>query len=141
MQGLNLIHAGFLAAGVAVVLPIVIHLLFRPRTRTVQMGSLRFLQQVIREHRQRRRIQQWLLLSLRMLAVLLLVLLFGRPYWDRSHSRGLDQEVVLIVDRSASMHARDSRGESSFDRALVAAKNELSQLDDNVIVHVAINGF
>jgi hypothetical protein len=139
MQGLTLIHAGFLAAGLAVVLPIVIHLLFRPRTRAVQIGTLRFLQQVIREHRQRRRLQQWMLLSLRMLAMLLLALLFGRPYWDQSQFRGLDQEVVLIVDRSASMHARDSTGETSFDRALVAAKREVSRLDDNVIVHVAVS--
>ncbi|MEJ7592916.1 MAG: BatA domain-containing protein [Planctomycetaceae bacterium] len=137
MQGLNFIHAGFLAAGLAVALPIVIHLLFRQRTRTVTIGSVRFLHQVVREHRRRRRVRQWLLLSLRMLAVLLLVLLFSRPYWDQSHLRGLEQEIVLLLDRSASMQARDSRGESSFDRALVEAKDELSQLDENVLVHVA----
>lgn len=72
-----------------------------------------------------------------MLALLLLALLFGRPFWDQSQFRGLDKEVVLVIDRSASMHARDSRGESSFDRALVAARHKLLQLDDNVIVHVA----
>ena len=139
MQGLNLIHVGFLAAALVVVLPIIIHLLFRQRARTVQVGTLRFLLQVVRENRRRQRIQQWMLLSLRMLAVLLLALLFGRPYWDQSQFRGLDQEVVLIVDRSASMHARDSAGETSFDRAIVSAKRELSQLDDNVIVHVAVS--
>ncbi len=137
MQGLNFIHASFLAAGLAVALPIVIHLLFRQRTRTVPIGSVRFLHQVVREHRRRRRVRQWLLLSLRMLAVLLLTLLFCRPYWDKSHLRGLEQEVVILVDRSASMQARNFRGESSFDRALVAARDELSLLDDNVIVHVA----
>ncbi len=138
MQGLNFIHAGFLAAGLAVALPIVIHLLFRQRTRTVTIGSVRFLHQVVREHRRRRRVRQWLLLSLRMLAVLLLVLLFGRPYWDQSHLRGLEQEVVLLLDRSASMQATDSRGESSFDRTQTIAKDELSRLDENVIVHIAV---
>jgi hypothetical protein len=137
MQGLNLIHTGFLAAGLAIALPIVIHLLFRQRTRTVPIGSVRFLHQVVREHRRRRRVRQWLLLSLRMLAVLLLALLFARPYWDQAHQLGLQQEIVLLLDRSASMQARDSRHESSFERGISAVKDELSNLDDNVIVHVA----
>lgn len=137
MQGLNLIHTGFLAAGLAIALPIVIHLLFRQRTRTVPIGSVRFLHQVVREHRRRRRVRQWLLLALRMLAVLLLAMLFARPYWDQAHLRGLQQEIVLLLDRSASMQTRDSRRESSFERGMSAVNNELSKLDDNVIVHVA----
>src|SRR4051812_4945590 len=105
MFGLSLIHAGFLAGGLAVALPIVIHLLFRQRTRTVVIGSVQFLHQVVREHRRRRRVRQWILLALRMLAVVLLALLFARPYWDESQRRGLEQEVVLLIDRSASMQA------------------------------------
>src|SRR4029077_12382614 len=118
MQGLSLIHIGFLAAGLAVALTIVIHLLCRQRTRTVPIGSVRFLHQVVREHRRRRRVRQWLLLALRMLAVLLLALRFARPYRDQSFRRGLQQEVVLLIDRSASMQAHDAAGRSTFDRAL-----------------------
>lgn len=138
MQGFSLIHAGFLAAGLAVAVPVVIHLLFRQRTRTVPIGSVRFLHQVVREHRRRRRVRQWLLLALRMLAVLLLALLFARPYWDESYRRGFEQEVVLLVDRSASMEAKNGRGETSFQRALATLRDELSRLDENVVVHVAL---
>ncbi len=138
MQGLSLIHAGFLAAGLAVAVPVVIHLLFRQRTRTVPIGSVRFLHQVVREHRRRRRVRQWVLLALRMLAVLLLALLFARPYWDESYRRGFEQEVVLLVDRSASMEAKNGRGESSFQRALAKLRDELTRLDENVVVHVAL---
>src|SRR5262245_45615751 len=98
MLGFSLIHVGFLAAGLAVALPIIIHLLFRQKTRTVPIGSVRFLHQVIREHRRRRRVRQWLLLALRMLALLLLALLFARPYFDESYRRGLEQEVIFLVD-------------------------------------------
>ena len=139
MQGLSLIHAGFLAAGLAVAVPIVIHLLFRQKTRTVAIGSVRFLHQVVREHRRRRRVRQWILLALRMLAVLLLALLFARPYWDASQRRGFDQEVVLLVDRSASMQARNGRGESSFDRALAKLREELSLLDANAALHIGLS--
>lgn len=137
MLGLNFIHAGFLVAGLAAALPILIHLLFRQRTRTVPIGSVRFLHQVVKEHRRRRRVRQWLLLSLRVLAALLLALLFCRPYLDRSHLLGLEQEVVLLLDRSASMQARDASGETALTRGIAAVREQLSRLDDNVIVHLA----
>ena len=117
MHGWTLIHTGFLAAGLAVSVPIIIHLLFRQKTRTLPIGSVRFLHQVVREHRRRRRVRQWLLLALRMLAVLLLALLFARPFRDESFLRGLQQEVVLLIDRSASMQARDAGGKTAFDLA------------------------
>src|SRR5579872_6134587 len=138
MQGISLIHAGFLAAGLAVAVPILIHLLFRQKARTLVIGSVRFLHEVVREHRRRRRVRQWILLALRMLAVLLLALLFARPYRDESYRRGLQEEVVLLVDRSASMTARQGLGETAFSRAVTSAREELKRLDENVIVHVAL---
>jgi hypothetical protein len=138
MFGLSLIHAGFLAAGLAVGLPVLIHLLFRQKTRIVPIGSVRFLHQVVREHRRRRRVRQWILLALRMLVVLLLALLFARPYWDESYRRGLETEIVLLIDRSASMGAKNASGRTSFEHALDVARDELQRLDDNVVVHVAL---
>src|SRR6188474_1431096 len=128
MQGLSLIHMGFLAAGLAVALPIIIHLLFRQKTRTLPIGSVRFLHQVVREHRRRRRLRQWLLLALRMLAVLLLAALFARPYWDESYRRGLETEVVLLLDRSASMSTQDSGGQSAFEDARNQILEELKRV-------------
>src|SRR5258708_2174790 len=138
MQGLSLINAGFLAAGLAVAVPILIHLLFRQKTRKLVIGSMRFLHEVIREHRRRRRVRQWVLLALRMLAVLLLALLFARPFRDESYRRGLQEELVLLIDCSASMQARRGAGETAFKRAVVRAREELTRLDENVIVHVAL---
>ena len=137
MSGLSLIHAGFLAAGLAVAVPLIIHLLFRQKTRTVPIGSIRYLQQVVREHRRRRRVRQWLLLLLRMAAVMLLALLFARPYWDESVRRGLEQEIVYLVDRSASMQAAPGSA-SLFDEALDVLRDELEVVDENTIVHVGL---
>ncbi len=137
MTGLSLIHAGFLAAGLTVAVPVIIHLLFRQKTRTVPIGSIRYLQQVVREHRRRRRVRQWLLLLLRMAAVLLLALLFARPYWDESVRRGLEQELVYLVDRSASMQAEPGNT-SLFDEALDVLRDELEVVDENTIVHVGL---
>jgi hypothetical protein len=137
MAGLSFIHLGFLAAGLAVAVPLLIHLLFRQRTRNVPIGSIRFMLQVVREHQRRRRVRQWLLLSLRALAVLLLALLFARPYLDASHESDSDLEVVVLVDTSASMHARSGNDESAFQRAQALAQRELSRWGDNVVVHLA----
>lgn len=138
MFGWHLIHAGFLAAGLAVALPVVIHLLFRQKTRTLPIGSVRFLHQVVREHRRRRRVRQWLLLALRMLALLLLAALFARPYWDEAYQRGLQQATVILIDRSASMQAKDIAGRTALEHALAAAGRELATFDENVAVHVAL---
>jgi hypothetical protein len=138
MSGLGFIHIGFLAAGLAVALPVFIHLLFRQRARTVVIGSARFLEQVVREHRRRRRLRQWLLLALRSLAVLALALLFARPYLDQTFRRSLQQEHVLLLDRSASMQVRDAEGRSAWQRAVQECKAELARLDENVVVHLAL---
>jgi hypothetical protein len=137
-MGFSFIQAGFLAAGLAVGLPILIHLLLRQKTRVVPIGSVRFLQQVVREHRRRRRLRQWILLALRMLAVLLLALLFARPYWDESYRRGMETEIVLLIDRSASMGAQDSGGQTALARGAAQAREELKRIDENTIVHVAL---
>src|SRR4029450_9753674 len=73
-----------------------------------------------------------------MLAVLLLALLFARPYRDQSFFRGLEQEIVVLIDRSASMQARDAAGKTAFDRAVALAGDELKGLDANAITHVAL---
>jgi hypothetical protein len=135
---MNFIHASFLAAGLAVALPIVIHLLFRQRTRDVSIGSIRFLQQAVKEHRRSRRVRQWLLLALRMLAVLLLAALFARPYWDQTEKQALEREVVLLVDRSASMGTVGNSGKNSLALAIEQAQAELKQLPAQVIMHIAV---
>jgi hypothetical protein len=134
---MSFIHLGFLAAGLAVAVPIVIHLLFRQKTRDVPIGSIRFLHQVVKEHRRRRWLRQWILLAMRALAVLLLAALFARPYWDRSQQQARDREVVLLVDKSASMAATGNGADSAFAQAIELLKTELQALPEQVVVHVA----
>src|SRR5438270_11949242 len=108
MMGLGLIHLGFLAAAAAVAVPILIHLLLRPRARRIEIGTVRFLKLVLRDSTRRRKLRRWLLLALRMAAALLLALLFARPYFHAASQDGRDQEVTLLIDQSASMAAVQS---------------------------------
>src|SRR5438477_11798478 len=103
MAGLGLIHFGFLAATAAVALPILIHLLLKPRACRMEHGTLRFLKLVLRDSTRRRKLRRWLLFALRCAAILLLALLFARPYFSMAGIEGRDREVVVLIDQSASM--------------------------------------
>ena len=136
MGGLGFIHLGFLTAGAAVAVPIVIHLLFRQRARRVEIGTLYFLRVVLRDQARRRRIRRWILLALRVAGVLLLALLFARPYRKAPETLGSEREVVLLIDRSASM-AAGTAGASPFDKAQRQAGELIRGLPDGSAVRLA----
>ena len=106
---MNVMHLGFLAAGAAAMtLPLWIHLLLRQKATSMEIGSIRFVKQVVRRTKNRQRIQRWILLALRALAVLLLGLLFARPFFPETPADGSTRELVILIDRSASMSAVDA---------------------------------
>ncbi len=136
MGGLHFIHFGFLAGTLAVAVPVAVHLLFRQKPRLVEIGSIRFLKVVLRDHVRRRKVRRWALLALRVAGVLLLALLFARPYWVGARELGGDREVVILIDRSASM-AAGARGRSAFDRARDGAESVLKALPGRTAVRLA----
>jgi hypothetical protein len=136
MGGLGLIHLGFLAAAAAVAVPLLIHLLLRPRARRMEIGSVRFLKLAVKESTRRRKVRRWLLLALRALAVLLLALLFARPYLPGAAAEGRDREVIVLIDQSASMAAVQG-GRTFFARALSEADQLLKGLPEHTAIHLA----
>ena len=62
--------------------PIVIHLLNRRKFREVPWAAMRFLLAAIRKNRRRIRIEQWLLLAIRTLMVLLVVTAMAKPFLE-----------------------------------------------------------
>jgi Aerotolerance regulator N-terminal/von Willebrand factor type A domain len=136
MGGLGFIHLGFLAAGAAVAVPIVIHLLFRQRARRVEIGTIYFLRVVLQDQARRRKIRRWLLLALRAAGVLLLALLFARPFWRAPETLGSEREVVVLIDRSASM-AAGTAGATPFDKAQRRATELITGLPLGSAVNLA----
>lgn len=106
-----------LGAG-AILAPILMHLRRRPPQERVEFSSLMFLQARTPQPSRKRRIEHWLLLLLRCLALLLLTLMFARP-WLQSDARataGAGRAVLILVDRSASMRRADLMAQA-LDRA------------------------
>jgi hypothetical protein len=97
----------FLLGIAGVVVPIVVHLTRRQRRNVVSFPSLMFLDKIPYQEQRRRRVQHWLLLSLRALALALLAIAFARPFVDDTEL-GLGattgpQEIVVLLDQSYSM--------------------------------------
>src|SRR5207244_13320570 len=84
----------------------------------------------------RRKLRRWLLLALRIAAVLFLALLFARPYFKAAELEGRDREVILLIDQSASMGVVQS-GKSLFARAQDAAEKALKEVPEQTIIHLA----
>jgi hypothetical protein len=121
----SFLHPLFLLAAAAVAVPVVLHLA-RRRTRTEQpWSSLRFLASAPPRLERRRRLEHWLLLALRCLAVALLAVAFARPFLTRplpALSPAGGRRVVLLLDTSASM-----RREGLWAEALARARRHLGR--------------
>jgi hypothetical protein len=125
-----------LAALAAVILPILAHLLFRRRSRPVDLGTLRFLKVAVRQDTRRRKLKRWLLLALRLACVVLLVLLFARPYRAQLAAGGGAGLSVILIDRSASMD-RQRDGERLIDHAIRELPEVVAQIPARARVEVA----
>jgi von Willebrand factor type A domain/Aerotolerance regulator N-terminal len=97
------------AAGV----PVLIHLLNRRRFKEVSWAAMQFLLAAVRRNRRRIRIEQWLLLAIRTLLVILVVAAMAKPFLETFGAviAGQRTHRVLVLDNSLSMGY--TSGESS----------------------------
>jgi hypothetical protein len=94
----------FLAATAAAAVPVVLHLLERHTERRVRFAAVALLRDAPVEHAARRRLRHWLLLALRVAALVLLAIVFARPFFPAASARG-GRLTVVALDTSLSMSA------------------------------------
>lgn len=133
---MGLIQAAFLAGMAALAIPVIVHLIFHWQTRRVELGSVRFLADIIRENARRKRLKRWLLLLLRCAGVALLVLAFARPYLHARQESGPGRFIAILIDRSASM-ALNTDGDRLLDRAVERARDIVGAAAEKTDVEVA----
>lgn len=92
----------FLLAGAVLAVPLALHLLHRDRRREIVFPALRYLQRTEQDHARDIRMRQWLLLTLRCLAIALLVLAGARLVVGRSQGSHPPTAVVIVLDNSMS---------------------------------------
>lgn len=114
----------------AAAVPLVLHLLSRARYRTVDWGAMLFLRGAEAKHRQSTRLNQVLLVLVRMALVALLAVALARPVvrgaWV-GQAQGGRVTAAIILDCSASM-AFEENGRSRFELARGAAQQVLAGL-------------
>ena len=111
-------------------LPWLVHLLSRAKPAEYRFSNIEFLRRVSRLTARFRRPQDWLLLALRTLALLLLAAAFALPLLISKNAAlpGEKSTVVLLIDRSASMAARDEATGSRFEIACAQAAKYLDSI-------------
>jgi len=117
---------------VVTVIPLLVHLFNFRRSQKLDYSSLALLQSLQRTTMQRVRIRNWLLLLLRILALIALILVFARPtlvgpssaqFLGRSNA-----SMVIVIDASLSMFQRDTDG-THFSQARTIAQAMIASSD------------
>lgn len=101
----SFINIAMLAGLAAVVLPVVAHLLSKRRFEVVAWGAMQFLQ-LGQKTKRRIRLQDLLLLLLRMLLLACLAIALARPYGQgaifNSFGQRVSRDIVFVIDGSGS---------------------------------------
>lgn len=119
----------YLLGAAAIALPILLHLRRRPPKEHMEFGSLMFLTKSPERVTRRTRLEHLVLLALRCLAIVLLALAFGRPFFasvELPPEKTRLTRAVLLLDRSASM-----RREGLRDASLAAAREALGRYESS----------
>lgn len=117
--GFELLNPWMLAWLAAAAAPLLIHLWNRRRHAETYFAAMEFLLRAVEASRRRVRLEQWLLLAVRTLILVLAVLAAADPLWEEIAvvaARGEPTHRVLVVDASFSM-GYCSGGKSRFERA------------------------
>jgi hypothetical protein len=110
----------FLLGGLAISLPILLHLIRRSSRERVPFSSLMFLMPTPPRVTRRSKLENVFLLILRCLVICLLAFAFARPYLSKpvapDPAAALGQKTIVLIDTSASMH-RGKLWSEAKDRA------------------------
>lgn len=117
--------------------PIILHLFYRSRYRTVPWAAMKFLLNSVEQTSRRLRFQELLLLAARTLLLALLALALARPSTVArgGSSSGDAVDAVLLIDTSYSMGVRDG-AKTRLQRAKEGALAVIDHLPPHSTVQV-----
>ena len=127
---MSFLHPEFLWALSALAIPVLIHLFQLRRFKRIDFPNVRHLAEVSQQTRARKKIQHWLVLLVRMLALAFLVIAFAQPFIPAtSTNAGTGQRAVSIyVDDSYSMDGGNADGRL-LDQARRGAQEAIMAYD------------
>ena len=134
---------GLLAGLSLASVPLVIHLLNRQRFRSMEWAAMRWLLEAMRKNQRRVRVEQFVLLAIRTLIILLVVLAMAKPFLEAAGIPLIADTTathnVLIFDNSMSMHYAPT-DRSRWDRAKGIAQAILDDCQQGDLASVVVMG-
>ncbi len=128
-----------IAAIMAAAIPFVLHLILR-RPQSTQWPSTMLLRRAIAKLHRRHRLERWILLAIRSLALALVGMAMAGPFaraWQGDHTT---RELWVVIDHGATSAERIGDGQSQLDslkRGISVAMSELQDGDRVAIVSAA----
>jgi hypothetical protein len=131
----------FFWAFFALAIPILIHLFNLRKHKTIYFSNTRFLQEVQRSTKAIKRLKEYLLLALRLLALSAIILAFARPVLPISNDLDKDfSQLSIYLDNSYSMKSSGSEA-SLFNKARQNAVRLIKSLKPDASVQILTNNF
>ncbi len=136
---LSFVNPALLFGALASALPVIIHFLSRRKVQRRPFSDLRFLTEVQARQTRRLSTRRWLLLLLRVLAILLLTLAVAGPRWGGLGGGLADHSVMLVLDTSASMGTQEEGG-TRLEQAIRDGRRMISLLPPSTSVQILTAG-
>lgn len=137
---MSFLNAILLAGAAAFVAPLLIHLFFRTKFKTVDWGAMQFLEVSAQSNSRRLQWQSWLLLLIRCIIPIILAACLARPVLEAWRSAGGSTAVTLIIDNSFSMQSDQADGVTALGTAKRAAKEITQSLPRDAQLCVVSSG-
>ncbi len=109
---MSFVYPTFLFALFAIAVPILIHLFNLRKFKKIYFSNVKFLENIEKDSRNKRKIRDWLILLSRMLAIAALVFVFAQPIIPGKSQEALNthKKIIIYLDDSFSMDAESSNG-------------------------------
>lgn len=93
------------------VIPILVHLFQLRRFKKEYFTNVHFLKELAIQTRKSSKLKKWLLLITRLFLLACLIIAFAQPFFQAKDSKGITNEMFIVLDNSFSMQAKGKQGE------------------------------
>ncbi len=93
------------------VIPILVHLFQLRRFKKEYFTNVHFLKELAIQTRKSSKLKKWLLLLTRLFLLACLIIAFAQPFFQAKDTKGITNEMFIVLDNSFSMQAKGKQGE------------------------------
>jgi hypothetical protein len=137
---MNFINPSFLFALFAVSIPIIIHLFYFRRFKTIYFSDIRFLKSVKQDKQSKNNLKHLIILLLRIFTIASLVFAFSRPFIPVKENNRLNRSksINILIDNSMSMESEGTE-EKLIETAKRIGKEIVENYGSNIEFRILTN--